>query len=247
MGIINAHRTNTETKTHISEKSIRWCRFWCSCKIISLYRRMIIRVLKLFLLCSVAINLVQSLVYCQHSKKIDMKVSTKMQTICKLSPVSRSVSKLILPEICTILHCSIPDKLYEKESGEDRVKRVWNSAKNLIQPRKPKPTMRRNDPWWMRDNEKNNPRILPEYRPWWVYSYECVGKSWTLSKLQQTAKYRGVCSDGSKKELLARLRNTESANDLHDRNFYAPSYMDAPLDRLDGCYPEVYDTGIVRP
>ena len=38
MGIINTHRTNTETKTHISEKSIRWCRFWCSCKIISLYR-----------------------------------------------------------------------------------------------------------------------------------------------------------------------------------------------------------------
>ena len=26
MGIISTQRTNTETKTHISEKSIRWCR-----------------------------------------------------------------------------------------------------------------------------------------------------------------------------------------------------------------------------
>ena len=26
---------------------------------------------------------------------------------------------------------------------------------------------RRNEPWWMRDEERNNPRILPPYEPWW--------------------------------------------------------------------------------
>ena len=41
----------------------------------------------------------------------------------------------------------------------------WKSGYVLVNDRKN--DRLRNDPWWMREEEKNNPRMLPEYKPFW--------------------------------------------------------------------------------
>lgn len=53
----------------------------------------------------------------------------------------------------------------ETQDNQDRdVSREWKSGKLFTRT----PKSRRIDPWWMRDEEKNNPRMLPLYRPWWT-------------------------------------------------------------------------------
>ena len=41
----------------------------------------------------------------------------------------------------------------------------WKSGYVIVNDRKN--DRLRNDPWWMREEEKNNPRMLPEYMPFW--------------------------------------------------------------------------------
>ena len=47
---------------------------------------------------------------------------------------------------------------------------TWKSGYNLVNDRgngRSNNRRLRNDPWWMQEEEKNNPRMLPEYKPTW--------------------------------------------------------------------------------
>ena len=52
-----------------------------------------------------------------------------------------------------------------RDRGDRGNNREWNSGAAFSKSPQRK---RRNDPWWMREEESNNPRILPPYSPWWL-------------------------------------------------------------------------------
>jgi SAP domain len=122
----------------------------------------------------------------------------------------------------------------DQQGGE----RDWKSGR--IFNKKPQSNgRRRNDPWWMREEEMNNPRVLPVYKPWWVESV-MVDDSWKVADLREEAIRRGLPSKGKKDELITILRESSELYDLSDSGFRAPNFI-----KLEGqrptCYPEVYE------
>ena len=118
--------------------------------------------------------------------------------------------------------------------------KVWQTGKifnNNLAPR------RRNDPWWMRDEEKNNPKLLPEYKPWWLDSNQLVDESWKVNDLKAEANRRGIAEiNGLKKaELIQLLLVSTQANSLTDDNFTNPSYYKSDKVKPT-CYPDVYES-----
>ena len=94
---------------------------------------------------------------------------------------------------------------YNSNKNDGAPKRkVWNNARNT----RPQRRNRNNDPWWMRDEESNNPRILPKYKPWWFdLNLQNVDDSWKVPDLKIEAERR--CIEGyksmKKAELIAAL------------------------------------------
>ena len=43
----------------------------------------------------------------------------------------------------------------------------------------------------MREEESNNPRILPAYKPWWVSDNTVVDDTWKVADLRIEATKRG--------------------------------------------------------
>jgi hypothetical protein len=102
---------------------------------------------------------------------------------------------------------------------------------------------RSNDPWWMHDDEKNNPRFLPPYSPWWSTNNTIVTNAWKINELRSETKTRGISSAGLKAELIHRLVESSKKYDLSDDNFTTPNYISAEAQQLHTCYPEVYEGG----
>ena len=132
---------------------------------------------------------------------------------------------------------------YRKESaggGDDKLTRDWKSGTALRQPRS-----RRNDPWWMREEEKTNPRILPIYKPWWLDNV-LVDDTWKVADLKKEAARRGLEGETSglkKPELVAALRKSSMDFDLSDKGFRDPVFRKAEPSALPTCYPEIYEGG----
>ena len=104
---------------------------------------------------------------------------------------------------------------------------------------------RRNDPWWMREEEKNNPRVLPEYTPWWADGRSCavdISCFSTVAQLKAEATRRElVFPTASKKaELQDLLRQSNEQYGLSDANFLYPEYTPRPK-TTPPCYPESYE------
>ena len=101
---------------------------------------------------------------------------------------------------------------------------------------------RRNDPWWMREEEKNNPKLLAEYRPWWLDSNPIVDDSWKVNDLKAEANRRGIGGiNGLKKaELIQLLLVSSQASSLTDDNFTNPSYYKSDKPK-PSCYPDIYE------
>ena len=56
----------------------------------------------------------------------------------------------------------------DKDKERDSARNTWKSGYVLVNDRGNRGNRRlRNDPWWMQEEEKNNPRMLPEYNPVW--------------------------------------------------------------------------------
>ena len=59
-----------------------------------------------------------------------------------------------------------------------------------------------------RDEEKENPRIRPSYRPWWL-SIPRISPDWKVAELRDEMERRQLAHSGMKKaELLAALANS---------------------------------------
>ena len=96
----------------------------------------------------------------------------------------------------------------------------------------------------MREEEANNPRILPKYNPKWLGS-PVVDKTWKLADLKSEAMKRGLTSTGKKEELIERINASippVTANLLSDEYFTGPRYIAASKDEKASCYPDMYES-----
>jgi hypothetical protein len=124
---------------------------------------------------------------------------------------------------------------------QDTLRKTWKTGDTLVNTQSSNRAKQfRRDPWWMREDEKNNPRILSSYRPWWACEYKGVDSSWSIDDLRETARARGSSAEGTRPELLTRLQALERLYDLSDKNFRPPQFT-AASGSIASCYPEVYD------
>jgi hypothetical protein len=139
--------------------------------------------------------------------------------------------------------------------GSSAGTKEWKSGEVF----KSRPRGRKNDPWWMREEEKGNPRILPAYQPWWFPSGEeatapaadgvvttgnvWVDDSWKLVDLKNEALRRGLKPAAKKDLLIAQLLESSRLHDLSDSGFVdAKVSPTSPFEVNIGCFPEIYET-----
>ena len=97
----------------------------------------------------------------------------------------------------------------------------------------------------MRDEEKTNPRVLPEYRPWWASPSNAVptaavAGAMKVAELKAECEKRGLPSKGKKVEVAALLEEAARRYDLSDHGFRAPTFVQTGAAH-PSCYPEVYE------
>lgn len=79
------------------------------------------------------------------------------------------------------------------------------------------------NPWWMHANEKNNPKNLNHYSPWWRNAKRAKYNLLSYDDLQVECRKRGSKINGSRKSLIAHLRLLDSTYDMTD-NGYSEAY-----------------------
>lgn len=130
-----------------------------------------------------------------------------------------------------------------KDQGNEGVdeRKAWKSGR--IFSKEPRKSKGSNEPWWMRDEEKNNPRVLPPYKPWWSKRSALVDSSWKVEELKKEAMRRDLYIKGSKKdELISILQESSSRYDISDKGFVSPNYVDKTrTNAVPTCYPESYE------
>lgn len=99
----------------------------------------------------------------------------------------------------------------------------------------------------MRDEEENNPKILPKYKPSWLEGGKLVNSSWKVADLKAEAALRGLSTSGKKDELIERINaaslSASKIDYLSDEHFTAPVYVEPKNgSSRPSCYPEVYET-----
>lgn len=124
---------------------------------------------------------------------------------------------------------------------DDHVKKTWQSGSNLVE--KKKRSRFGAIPWWMSEEEKNNPRVLPAYKPHWLEKNTKVDNSWKVADLRVEATRRGLSSEGLKNELIDRINSFAASYSLDSDNFTAPKIRELSSDEdlLYACYPQVYE------
>jgi len=120
--------------------------------------------------------------------------------------------------------------------GCDRTK-GWNSRGNMQRSR------RSQDPWWMREEEKNNPRVLPVYKPWWAEDPVEVTDKWSVVDLKSECKRRSLLFPRSVKkgDLLEMLKDSNKKTTLTDEGFLIPIYKVSLPESEISCYPNCYE------
>ena len=143
------------------------------------------------------------------------------------------------------------DKPYEQKA--------WQSGYKLV-PTPKQPTLaterRRNDPWWVREEENKNPRMRPPYRPGWLQENEnhvnisATICKWNIAQLRSEALKRGVTINDiatgkskSKSELIQNIEESGSKYSLHDDNFTSATFVPVPTEKTHASYPESYEGG----
>jgi hypothetical protein len=102
---------------------------------------------------------------------------------------------------------------------------------------------KRNDPWWMREEERNNPRIFSPYKPYWLEAGSVDG-SWKVADLREEAEKRGLDASGLKADLISRINVCVDKFSLSDDAFTVPIFVPVPDSELTRCYPEIYEGGM---
>eukprot|EP01041_Mallomonas_annulata_P003065 gene3065-6008_t len=127
------------------------------------------------------------------------------------------------------------------ENNNSNQEKAWKSGKIFgKETRRP----RGNEPWWMRDEEKNNPRVLPEYKPWWSAENPIVDSKLKLDELRHEAARRGLPTKGKKDELIHAIEISNRIYDLSDAGFISPSYTFNDIENANtpSCYPDSYES-----
>lgn len=140
----------------------------------------------------------------------------------------------------------------KNDGTKDGAVKVWQSGYILADKRKENNNNSgrfRSDPWWMRDEEKNNPRIKPLYKPWWrtniQQSNNNINNSWKVNDLRQEMLKRGFKADGLlKADLIQKLNESNKLYSLLDDNYTLPVFIPIPKHEINQCYPEVYEGSI---
>jgi hypothetical protein len=96
--------------------------------------------------------------------------------------------------------------------------------------------------WWMSEAENNNPRLLPDYQPWWKSDNFAVNNTWTVVRLREEAQRRSLDVKGLKNVLIERINESYRQYRLTDDNFVDPCII--PVHQncvVHPCYPESYE------
>jgi len=119
---------------------------------------------------------------------------------------------------------------------------VNNNKSKSVSRSHPRGQRRGNDPWWMREDEEGNPRMLPPYTPWWSDKVEIVDEKWKVNDLKREALRRGLShlSKVNKTQLINEINRQTSLYDLSDSNMKTPTFRAHSLESLPPCYPQSY-------
>jgi hypothetical protein len=97
----------------------------------------------------------------------------------------------------------------------------------------------------MREEEKNNPRMLPDYKPWWATGEaKHVDASWKVADLRAEAAKRNLNLNAKlkKDELIEILNENLKKYDLSDGGFRSPFFIKIEdEDGMPPCYPDIYE------
>ena len=141
-------------------------------------------------------------------------------------------------------HPQSSTSLFNTRHSHDKEEKAWQTGKIFTKNNAGNRRHERKDAWWMREEEANNPRILPKYQPRWLESCH-VDKTWKLADLKTEAMKRGLKTSGKKDELVARINAhapSMNVNMLSDKYFKGPSYFDFHQENKPSCYPDMYET-----
>ena len=152
--------------------------------------------------------------------------------------LSRSKILTFRSETLVKLDSKVPAKPSEETPIAKDLEQKWQSGAVF---RKNNGRGRNNDPWWMSEDENNNPRILAKYTPWWATKNVLVNNSWKLVDLRKEAARRNMPQTGKKQELIDQLRRSSMTFTLSDEGFISPKYSDEISDAFPKCYPEAYE------
>jgi hypothetical protein len=191
-------------------------------------------------------------------KLIELRKSRKLHMHISDSQSNRKINrKVSLNSSKKIINVNKNDDSNIKSNLNRPLEKAWSTGKIFTKVQK----RRRNDPWWMREEESNNPRILPIYQPWWfnvsyVGSHNFLGdenfgnilvnETWKVADLKAEALRRGL-NPASKKDLLIRqLQESSRLKDLSDEGFTSGKLVSSnsvTSDELfNKCYPNYYET-----
>jgi hypothetical protein len=128
----------------------------------------------------------------------------------------------------------------------DALSDQWQSGNNVFKNKNNRRGGRRNDPWWMRDEEKNNPRVLPVYKPWWLVNNVMVDTSWKVADLREEAIRRGItkeeANDLKKDKLVEMLQDLTQKYRLSSDTFTEPLFSAIPETAArPSCFPTTYE------
>ena len=96
----------------------------------------------------------------------------------------------------------------------------------------------------MRDDERDNPKMLPAYKPWWAeVNIATANDSWKVADLKREAERRGLDTTGKlKADLVDLLASSSRMFDLSEEGYTAPVFTaNDAKNELPACYPEVYE------
>lgn len=144
-------------------------------------------------------------------------------------------------------------------ANERRGEREWRSGEAFVAQRS---RQRKNDPWWMHEDEMNNPRVLPALQTWWFAEHGTpssdsdtnadggnvkgnvwVDNDWKLVDLKAEAKRRGLVPAAKKELLISQLQESSRLYDLSNAGFVEAQIVPrSAFDKSLSCFPEVYET-----
>ncbi len=102
-------------------------------------------------------------------------------------------------------------------------------------------TENREVPWWMAEKEKNNPKILPLYRPWWLKKSVFLSDNVSDAQLMTECSRRGI-ANRTREDMLCSVAAWNKRCTLSDKGYVTPTFEKENISAIPTCYPEAYES-----